>query len=64
MNRIRIEVVAAINNRIFVVYHSDGKCYQFSILDEYGGAYDFPDIFYSAEAAEIEAKKAANTLSD
>lgn len=64
MNRIRIEVVATINNRVFMVYHSDSKCYQFSIIDEHGCVYNFPDIFYLAQAAEIEARKTVNILSN
>lgn len=34
MSKIRIELVIAMDNRIFMVYHSTRKCYQFSILDE------------------------------
>ena len=64
MNQIRIEVVIAIKNRIFTIYHSTGHCYQFSIIDEFECTYDYPEVFYTAEAAETEARKAVNTLSD
>ena len=41
-----IKVVAAINNRICAVYYSTDKCYQFSIVDEYGCYFDCSKIYY------------------
>ena len=65
MEKVRIEIIAAINNRIFVVYYSARTCYQFSIIDEYGCTFDSEsDIFYTAKKAEIEAKKALSRLSE
>ena len=48
---------------ILIVYYSPRRCYQFSIIDELGYAYDFSDIFDSAEAAETEGKNAIKLLS-
>ena len=63
MNRFKIETIIAIGDRILIVHHSPRRCYQFSIIDELGYAYDFPDIFYSAKAAEKEGREAIKLLS-
>ena len=63
MNKIIIKNVIAIADCILVVYYSPRRCYQFSIIDEFGCAYDFPEIFYSLDLAEKEGKDAIKLLS-
>ena len=62
MRQLPLAVLIAVNNRIFMVYYSPSKCYQFSILDEYGCSFDLTEVFYTSQAAETEAIKAINTL--
>lgn len=64
MSKIKVESIVAIDGFVLTVYYSPGKCYQFSIVDEYDCTYDFPNVFYSVKAVEIEARKITNTLSD
>ena len=63
MPKIKIESVVAIDGLILLVYYSQAKCYQFSIVDEFNCVYDYPEIFYSSEAAETKGKEAVRELS-
>ena len=74
MNRFKIETMLTIGNRLPGVLrvcwaskvHLDSLLFSsslLSIIDELGYAYDFSDIFYSAEAAETEGKNAIKLLS-
>ena len=63
MDKLRIESVTAIADCILIIYYSPRRCYQFSIIDEFGCAYDFPEIYYSLDSAEKEGKDAIKLLS-
>lgn len=58
MLKIRIELIVAIDGFVLAVYYSPRHCYQFSIVDEFNMVYEFDEIFYTAEAALTEGKKA------
>lgn len=47
----RIEHLLTVNRAILAVYHTDGKCYQFSVTLSDGGIYQTDEIFYTADAA-------------
>ena len=46
-----IKHLLTINGAILAVYHTDSKCYQYSIALWDGGIYQTDDIFYTADAA-------------
>jgi hypothetical protein len=63
MPKIKIELLVAIDGLILAVYYSIGKCYQFSIIDEFNVVYEFEEIFYTVEAAESAGRAAIKTAS-
>ena len=63
MSKIKIESVVAIDGFVLTVYYSAGKCYQFSIIDEFNVAYELDEIFYTVEAAKSAGRAAIKTTS-
>ena len=63
MPKIKIKSIVAIDGFILTVYYSAGKCYQFSITDEFNVAYEFDEIFYTVEATESAGRAAIKTAS-
>lgn len=55
-------MMMAIEGCILAIYYSPAKCYQFSIIDDFNCVYDYSDIFYSLEAAEIKGREAVKEL--
>lgn len=54
----RVEKWIAIDHYVLLVYYTTARCYQFSIIDEQGKAFDFELICYTADAAEREGRAA------
>ena len=56
--------IIGIKQYTLAVYYTSADCYKYSIIDDYGAAYEPDDIFYTSEAAEREGRKAINTVSN
>ena len=52
-----IKTILCINKFILAVYYTNAKCFQYSIIDEYGTVFNTDDIFYTSEAAESDGRK-------
>jgi hypothetical protein len=59
----KIIKLVVIKQYILAVYYTSSDCYKYSIIDDYGIAYEPDDIFYTSEAAEREGREAINTVS-
>ncbi|WP_036487199.1 hypothetical protein [Myxosarcina sp. GI1] len=59
--KFRVEKWIAIDRYVLLVYYTTARCYQFSIIDEQGKAFDFELICYSADAALREGRAAIET---
>ena len=46
-----IRHVLSINGALLMVYHTDSKCYQYSIALRDGGIYQPQEIYYTADKA-------------
>ncbi len=60
--KFRVEKWIASDKYILLVYYTTAHCYQFSIIDEVGKAYDFNLVCYSATAAEQAGRTAIKTV--
>ncbi len=60
--KFRVEKWIASDKYILLVYYTTAHCYQFSIIDEVGKAYDFNLVCYSANAAEKEGRAAIRAV--
>jgi hypothetical protein len=59
----RIEHILTINGAILAVYHTDVKCYQYSIAFGDGGIYQPQEIYYTAnKALEVGIEKIRITI--
>ncbi len=59
-SRMSIIKIIGIKQYTLAVYYTSADCYKYSIIDDYGAAYEPDDIFYTSEAAEREGRKAIN----
>jgi hypothetical protein len=59
--KFRVETWVVIDKYILLVYYTTARCYQFSIIDGEGTAFDFKLICYTAAAAETEGRAAIET---
>ena len=58
-----IKRLLTINGAILAVYHSDAKCYQYSIAFWDGGIYQPDEIYYTAnKALEVGIEKIRITI--
>ena len=62
MREYKIELLIFVEGFVLAVYYSTAKCYQFSVIDEFGSVFDGNDIFYTREAAEHEGRQVVNEL--
>ena len=55
--------ILSINKFILAVYYTKAKCFQYSIIDDYGTVLEADGIFYTSQAAEREGRAAINIAS-
>ena len=59
----RIDHILTINGAILMVYHTDSKCYSYSIALWDGGIYQPQEIYYTADKAlEVGIEKIKITI--
>ena len=62
MLQYKLKLMLAIDDCVLAVYYSPKRAYQLLIIDEFNCVYDYPEIFYTQEAAEIEGIEAVKEL--